>query len=103
MMKQTAHPDFLISFWWRNPKERPSSHISRWTFIITIIHGDVILRCETIKFFKILLMYCVPFCVTTSDKTHRIWVIFLDPSSNWDIIYVNSELHEIDKIQFYAW
>ena len=35
------------------------------TLLTTINHGDVILKGQFPPFLKILLTYCVPFCVTT--------------------------------------
>lgn len=35
------------------------------TILTTINHGDVIMKGEFPPFLKVLLTYCVPFCVTT--------------------------------------
>ncbi|MCH2282673.1 MAG: nitrate/nitrite transporter NrtS [SAR324 cluster bacterium] len=40
------------------------------TILATINHGDVILKGESINYFKILLTYCVPYCVTTWGAVH---------------------------------
>lgn len=35
------------------------------TLLIIINHGDIILKGQFPPFFKVVLTYCVPFCVTT--------------------------------------
>ena len=40
------------------------------TILTSINHGDVIIKGESINYIKILLTYCVPFCVTTWGAVH---------------------------------
>jgi hypothetical protein len=71
MMKLTATPDFLqLAFGDGTPKKALKTAIVVRTILTTINHGDVILRGESINYFKILLTYCVPFCVTTRGVIH---------------------------------
>ena len=71
MMKQTSSPDFfLLAFGDGSPKKALMTALVVGTILTTINHGDVILRGESINYFKILLTYCVPFCVTTWGAIH---------------------------------
>ena len=71
MMKQTATPDFFqLSFGDGTPKKALMTALVVGTILITINHGDVILKGESINYFKILLTICVPFFVTTWGAIH---------------------------------
>ena len=71
MMKQTATPDFFqLAFGDGTPKKALMTALVVGTILTSINHGDVILKGESINFFKILLTYCVPFCVTTWGAIH---------------------------------
>ena len=70
-MKQTATPDcFQLDFGDGTPKQARMTALVVGTILTTINHGDVILKGESINYFKILLTYCVPFCVTTWGAIH---------------------------------
>ena len=70
-MKQTATHDFFqLAFDEGTPKKALFTALVVGTILTTINHGDVILRGESINYFKILLTYCVPFCVTTWGAIH---------------------------------
>ena len=70
-MKQITTPDFFqLAFGDGTPKKALMTALVVGTIITTINHGDVILRGESINNFKILLTYCVPFCVTTWGAIH---------------------------------
>ena len=63
-MKQTATPDFFqLAFGDGTPKKALMTALVVGTILTTINHGDVILRGESINYYKIMLTYCVPFCV----------------------------------------
>ena len=65
-MKQTENINFFrLAFGDGTPKKALMSAFLVGTILTTINHGDVILKGESINYFKILLTYCVPFCVTT--------------------------------------
>ena len=71
MMKQIATADFFqLAFGDGTPKKALMTALVVGTILTTINHGDVILRGESINYFKILLTYCVPFCVTTRGAIH---------------------------------
>ena len=71
MMKQTVTPDFFqLAFGDGPPKKALMTALVVGTILTTINHGDVILKGESISYFKILLTYCVPFCVTTWGAIH---------------------------------
>ena len=70
-MKQTGnHNFFRLAFGDGTPKKSLMTALVVGTILTTINHGDVILKGESINFFKILLTYCVPFCVTTWGAIH---------------------------------
>ena len=70
-MKQTVTPDFFqLAFGDGTPKKALMAALLVGTILTTINYGDVILRGESINYFKILLTYCVPFCVTTWGAIH---------------------------------
>ena len=70
-MKQIATPDlFQLAFGDGTPKKALNTALVVGTILTTINHGDVIIRGESINYFKILLTYCVPFCVTTWGAIH---------------------------------
>ena len=65
-MKQTENNNFFrLAFGDGTPKKALMTALVVGSILTTINHGDVILKGESINFFKILLTYCVPFCVTT--------------------------------------
>ena len=71
MMKQIATPDFFqLAFGDGTPKKALMAALVVGTILTTINHGDVILRGESINYYKIMLTYCVPFCVTTWGAIH---------------------------------
>ena len=71
MMKKTATPDFFqLAFGNGTPKKALMTALVVGTILTTINHGDFILRGESINFYKIMLTYCVPFCVTTWGAIH---------------------------------
>ena len=70
-MKQTATQDFFqLAFSDGTTKKALKSALVVGTILTSINHGDVILKGESINYFKILLTYCVPFCVTTWGAIH---------------------------------
>ena len=70
-MKQTAIPDFFqLAFGDGTPKKALMTALVVGTILTGINHGDVILKGESINYFKILLTYCVPFFVTTWGAIH---------------------------------
>ena len=77
-MKQTATPDiFKLAFGDGTPKKALMTALVVGTVLTTINHGDVILRSESINYYKIMLTYCVPFCVTTWGAIHgKRWKAF---------------------------
>ena len=65
-MNQTATPDFFeLAFSDGTPQKAVMTALVVGTILAIINHGDFILKGESINFFKILLTYCVPYCVTT--------------------------------------
>jgi len=71
MIKQTATPDFFqLAFGDGTPKKALMTALVVGTILTTINHGDVILRGESINYYKIMLTYCVPFCVATWGAIH---------------------------------
>ena len=71
MMKQTATPDFFqLAFGNGTPKKALMTALVVGTILTNINHGDFILRGESINYYKIMLTYCVPFCVTTWGAIH---------------------------------
>ena len=71
MMKQTATPAFFqLAFGDGTPKKAFMTALVVGTILTSINHGDVILKGESINYFKILLTFCVPFCVTTWGAIH---------------------------------
>ena len=70
-MKQTSSPDFFqLAFGVGTPQKALMTALVVWTILATISHGDVILKGESINYFKILLTDCVPYCVTTWGVIH---------------------------------
>ena len=70
-MKQTTNLDFFqLAFGDGTPKKALMTALVVGTILTGINHGDVILQGESINYFKILLTYCVPFCVTTWGAIH---------------------------------
>ena len=70
-MKQTATPDFLqLALGDGTPKKALMTAIVVGTILTTINHGDDIIRGESFNFLKIILTYCVPYCVTTWGAIH---------------------------------
>jgi len=66
MMKQTSSPDFFqLAFGDGTPKKALMTALVVGTILTTINHGDVIIKGESKNYLKIMLTYCVPFCVTT--------------------------------------
>ena len=71
MMKQTANPDFFqLAFGDGTPKKALMTAILVGTILTLINNGDFILRGESINYLKIILTYCVPYCVTTWGAIH---------------------------------
>ena len=83
-MKQTATPDFLqLALGAGPPKKALMTAIVVGTIQTTINHGDEILKGESCNYLKIILTYCVPYCVTTWGAIHGKRAQFLvDHSSN---------------------
>ena len=83
-MKQTAIPDFLqLAFGDGTPKKALMTAIVVGTILTTINHGDVILKGESLNYLKIILTYCVPYCVTTWGAIHgKRTQYMVDHSSN---------------------
>ena len=70
-MNQTATPDFFeLAFSDGTPKKSVMTALVVGTILAIINHGDSILKGESINYFKILLTYCVPYCVTTWGAIH---------------------------------
>jgi len=61
---------FQLAFGDGTPKKALMTALVVGTILTSINHGDVILKGESINYFKILLTYCVPFCVTTWGAIH---------------------------------
>ena len=83
-MKQTATPNFLqLALGNGTPKQALMTAIVVGTILTTINHGDVILKGESLNYLKIILTYCVPYCVTTWGAIHGKRVQYMvDHSSN---------------------
>ena len=74
---------FAISFGRRHPQKALMTAIVVGTILTTINHGDEILKGESFNYIKIILTYCVPYCVTTWGAIHGKRAQFLvDHSSN---------------------
>ena len=70
-MKQTAIQDFLqLALGDGTPKKALMTAIVVGTILTIINHGVEILKCESFKNIKIILTYCVPYCVTTWGAIH---------------------------------
>ena len=70
-MNQTATPDFFkLAFSDGTPQKAVMTALVVGTILAIINHGDSILKGESINYFKILLTYCVPYCVTTWGAIH---------------------------------
>ena len=70
-MNQTATPDFFeLAFSDGTPHKAVMTALVVGTILAIINHGDFILKGESINYFKILLTYCVPYCVTTWGAIH---------------------------------
>ena len=83
-MKQTATPNCLqLALGDGTPKKAMMTAIVVGTILTTINHGDVILKGESLNYLKIILTYCVPYCVTTWGAIHGKRVQYMvDHSSN---------------------
>ena len=83
-MKQTSTTDFLqLAFGDGTPKKALMTAIVVGTILTTINHGDEILKGESFNYLKIILTYCVPYCVTTWGAIHGKRAQYLvDQSSN---------------------
>ena len=84
-MKQTATTNFLqLALGDGTPKKALMTAIVVGTILTTINHGDEILKGESFNYLKIILTYCVPYCVTTWGAIHGKRAQFLvdDHSSN---------------------
>ena len=70
-MNQTTTPDFFeLAFSDGTPQKAVMTALVVGTILAIINHGDFILKGESINYFKILLTYCVPYCVTTWGAIH---------------------------------
>ena len=70
-MNQTATPDFFeLAFSDGTPQKAVMTALVVGTILAIINHGDFILKGESINYFKIILTYCVPYCVTTWGAIH---------------------------------
>jgi hypothetical protein len=70
-MNQTTTPGFFeLAFSDGTPKKSVMTALVVGTILAIINHGDFILKGESINYFKILLTYCVPYCVTTWGAIH---------------------------------
>ena len=70
-MNQTATPGFFeLAFSDGTPQKAVMTALVVGTILAIINHGDFILKGESINYFKILLTYCVPYCVTTWGAIH---------------------------------
>ena len=70
-MNQTATPDFFeLAFSDGTPQKAVMTALVVGTILAIINHGDSILKGESNNYFKILLTYCVPYCVTTWGAIH---------------------------------
>ena len=84
-MKQTSTTNFLqLALGDGTPKKALMTAIVVGTILTAINHGDDILKGESFNYLKIILTYCVPYCVTTWGAIHGKRAQFLvdDHSSN---------------------
>ena len=71
MLKDTLHSNFFqLAFGDGTPKKALMTALVVGTILTLINHGDVILAGGSINYFKVVLTYCVPFCVTTWGALH---------------------------------
>ena len=76
-MPTAAAPDFSqLAFGNGTPKKAIMTALVVGTILTTINHGDVILAGNPPYFLKIILTYCVPYCVTT-------WGAILGKRAQW--------------------
>jgi hypothetical protein len=76
-MPTAAAPDFSqLAFGNGTPKKAIMTALVVGTILTTINHGDVILAGDPPYFLKIILTYCVPYCVTT-------WGAILGKRAQW--------------------
>ena len=76
-MPTAAAPDFSqLAFGNGTPKKAIMTALVVGTILTTINHGDVILAGNSPYFLKIILTYCVPYCVTT-------WGAILGKRAQW--------------------
>ena len=76
-MPTAAAPDFSqLAFGNGTPKKAIITALVVGTILTTINHGDVILAGNPPDFLKIILTYCVPYCVTT-------WGAILGKRAQW--------------------
>ena len=76
-MPTAATPDFFqLAFGNGTPKKAIMTALVVGTILTTINHGDVILAGNSPYFLKIILTYCVPYCVTT-------WGAILGKRAQW--------------------
>lgn len=76
-MPTAAAPDFSqLAFGNGTPKKAIMTALVVGTILTTINHGDVILAGNPPDFLKIILTYCVPYCVTT-------WGSILGKRAQW--------------------
>ena len=76
-MPTAAAPDFSqLAFGNGTPKKAIMTALVVGTILTTINHGDVILAGNPPDFLKIILAYCVPYCVTT-------WGAILGKRAQW--------------------
>ena len=76
-MPTAAAPDFSqLAFGNGTPKKAIMTALVVGTILTTINHGDVILAGNSPYFLKIILTYCVPYCVTT-------WGSILGKRAQW--------------------
>ena len=70
-MSQSATPNFSeLAFSDGTPQKAFMTALVVGTILAIINHGDFILKGESINYFKILLTYFVPYCVTTWGAIH---------------------------------
>jgi hypothetical protein len=71
MTTNTLYPDFFkLAFGHGTPKRALMTALVVGTILTMINHGDVILEGGSLNYLKVLLTYCVPFCVTTWGSLH---------------------------------
>ena len=76
-MPTAAVPDFSqLAFGNGTPKKAIMTALVVGTILTTINHGDVILAGNPPDFLKVILTYCVPYCVTT-------WGAILGKRAQW--------------------